>query len=235
VFGKNLASASDGAAGASRGSGPFLDGDACVSDGVVGPGRVVSSALIACELASFIGSSDRSNGGGGGGGPRSVAVWSSARVDAAFDEKETSGTSLWFVVVDPTKPTGCDVDGGWSDGGTLTRVATASASSSSSSSSYGGNRAENTPNLLGGLDCLFGSIAVPGRPSTSSVSVDGYEFGPLPSLEDASFSAVRRRRAEDAQLECVSPAHAPGVVFIELVPAKSKAPSVESAVSFAFA
>ena len=147
----------------------------------------------------------------------------------------TSSTSddaaLWFVTVPAARPTHVDVEGGWSDGGTLARVTT-------SFRSRDGVNAEETETLgapLGWLDCAFGSTTVPGRPASASVSLDGYEFGPLPGAHGRFVERELRRAAESADLECVSPAHAPGTVPLELVPAKSRVPSVESATFFSFA
>ena len=120
------------------------------------------------------------------------------------------------MTVPEARPTHVDVEGGWSDGGTLARVTT------------------SLTHLAGGapgwLDCAFGSTLVPGRPASASVSADGFEFGPPPGA-----NSNQRRAAESAHLECVSPAHVPGTVPLELVPAKSKVPSAESAVFFSFA
>jgi hypothetical protein len=124
-----------------------------------------------------------------------------------------------------------DVEGGWSDGGTLARVTT-------SFRLRDGVNAEETETLgapLGWLDCAFGSTTVPGRPASASVSLDGYEFGPLPGAHGRFVERELRRAAESADLECVSPAHAPGTVPLELVPTKSRVPSVESATFFSFA
>ena len=122
----------------------------------------------------------------------------------------------------PAAPVNCDVQGGWSDGGTLARITTTYA-----------NSRKNAP---GWLDCQFGSVTVPGRPASASpeASHQGYEFGPLPGggASDSSYNA--RRAGDVADLECISPAHAPGVVPLELVPAKSKIPSIGSKVVFAF-
>jgi hypothetical protein len=236
VFGAHLASSADGASGGGSIAGPFADNDACVFGGVAVPAKVVSSALVACETLSQGAESPmrtharttaREPGGAlaGAVGPSAVSVFerashstrdsrttTSSKADAAAD----AAPSLWFVTVPEARPTRVDVEGGWSDGGTLARVTTSLT-----------HHAGGAP---GWLDCAFGSTVVPGRPASASVSADGFEFGPPPGA-----NSNQRRAAESAHLECVSPAHAPGTVPLELVPAKSKVPSAESAVFFSFA
>ena len=236
VFGAHLASSADGASGGGSIAGPFADNDACVFGGVAVPAKVVSSALVACETLSQGAESPtrtharttaREPGGAlaGAVGPSAVSVFerashstrdsrttTSSEADAAAD----AAPSLWFVTVPEARPTRVDVEGGWSDGGTLARVTTSLT-----------HHAGGAP---GWLDCAFGSTVVPGRPASASVSADGFEFGPPPGA-----NSNQRRAAESAHLECVSPAHAPGTVPLELVPAKSKVPSAESAVFFSFA
>ena len=265
VSGAHLASRADGASGAGSVPGPFADNDACVFGGVAVPAQVVSSALVACETragaeeapgrAAKTRSPARTKTARGNVssrslvGPSAVSAFgagddahalASESVDSrrfedsslggvfvASEARATTDVALWFVTVPAARPTQVDVEGGWSDGGTLARVTTSAVGDG-----VGGSGAFGS----GWLDCAFGSTTVPGRPASASVSADGYEFGPLPG-ERASRSAERERRraAESADLECVSPAHAPGTVPLELVPAKSKVPSAESAVFFSFA
>jgi hypothetical protein len=236
VFGAHLASSADGASGGGSIAGPFADNDACVFGGVTVPAKVVSSALVACETLSQGAESPtrtraRTTAGGDPGGARALAgavgpsaitvferASRSTRDSSEADAAADAAPSLWFVTVPEARPTHVDVEGGWSDGGTLARVTTSLT-----------HRAGGAP---GWLDCAFGSTTVPGRPASASISADGFEFGPPPG---AGSSSNQRRAAESAHLECVSPAHAPGSVPLELVPAKSKVPSAESAVFFSFA
>ena len=243
VFGAHLASSADGASGGGSIAGPFADNDACVFGGVAVPAKVVSSALVACETlsqgaesptrthtrttASFV---DPGDAFAGAVGPSAVSVYErashflqtktrdSSDVATSYeaDASADAAPSLWFVTVPEARPTHVDVEGGWSDGGTLARVTTSLT-----------HHAGGAP---GWLDCAFGSTLVPGRPASASFSADGFEFGPPPGA-----NSNQRRAAESAHLECVSPAHVPGTVPLELVPAKSKVPSAESAVFFSFA
>lgn len=247
VFGAHLASLADGASGAGSVAGPFVDGDACVFGGVAVPAKVVSSALVLCETRAGVsvnsmGKQSRASVVG----PSAVSAFGAQVVTSSHGapsllgktpsaSSSTSSTSddaaLWFVTVPAARPTHVDVEGGWSDGGTLARVTT-------SFRLRDGVNAEETETLgapLGWLDCAFGSTTVPGRPASASVSLDGYEFGPLPGAHGRFVERELRRAAESADLECVSPAHAPGTVPLELVPTKSRVPSVESATFFSFA
>ena len=221
LFGKDLVLGGDCATGKAGGTyGLFAGQDACVFAGGAVPGFVVSSALVACETSA---GAHAAKGVKGGltipvSGPQSLSLWGA---DSSASS-EGGDSSLWFTTVAPAAPVNCDVQGGWSDGGTLARITTTYA-----------NSRKNAP---GWLDCQFGSVTVPGRPASASpeASHQGYEFGPLPGggASDSSYNA--RRAGDVADLECISPAHAPGVVPLELVPAKSKIPSIGSKVVFAF-
>ena len=234
VSGAHLASRADGASGAGAVSGPFADNDACVFGGIAAPAKAVSSALVACETragadAAAPGGAARASPGRGvvaarGVGPSAVSAFGAGGASPGED-RATTDAALWFVTVPAARPLSVDVEGGWSDGGTLARVTTSLVG-------------DGVPGAPGWLDCAFGSTAVPGRPASAAVSADGYEFGPPPGSRASRSSHLdrdARRAAESADLECVSPAHAPGTVPLELVPAKSKVPSVESAVFFSFA
>ena len=248
VFGAHLASRADGASGAGSVAGPFADGDACVFGGVAVPAKVVSSALVLCETRAGVGANSRPGQAtrrdakrASVVGPSAVSAFGAEAVSShgapsllgktpsvsGSSSSTSDDAALWFVTVPAARPTHVDVEGGWSDGGTLARVTT-------SFRSRNGVNAEETE-TFGWLDCAFGSTTVPGRPASASVSADGYEFGPLPGLHGRSVSEELRRAAESADLECVSPAHAPGTVPLELVPAKSRVPSVESGTFFSFA
>jgi len=235
----------------------------CVFAGVVFPARVVSSAVMTCETLAEVGSfaarrRDRNwwgpNGdddaagsnedgslgaalrgvegvpGGvvgaqgqrfneGGDATRGVRAVSACAVGSACGSDGSDGfgggvggggaNSLWFQSVRASSPVIADIDEGWDDGGTLVRLALST----------------RTP--ADWLDCAFGTTRVPARPAAAS------DDPHLPETAETAMGGMRG--GVNMDLECVSPAHAPGVVDVEIALTRSRMPSSGGAVKFAYA
>jgi len=261
VAGSHLAGPGDSIGGAPRdaSSGSENAGETrCVFAGVVFPARVVSSAVMTCETLAEVGSfaarrRDRNwwgpNGdddaagsnedgslgaalrgvegvpGGvvgaqgqrvneGGDATRGVRAVSACAVGSACGSDGSDGfgggaSSLWFQSVRASSPVIADIDEGWDDGGTLVRLALST----------------RTP--ADWLDCAFGTTRVPARPAAAS------DDPHLPETAETAMGGMRG--GVNMDLECVSPAHAPGVVDVEIALTRSRMPSSGGAVKFAYA
>ena len=189
---------------------------ACVFAGRTVPARAVSSAIMTCEVVA---GRDYPPAGGRDSGekkPGAAASAAGARattvcaLGAAACDGDGGGGGVanvaWFQSVDATEPAAADIDGGWTDGGTLVRL----------------RLSRRTPPEW--LDCRFGTTSVPARPASA-----GDEDG---AFADAALGL--EKFALDADAECVSPGHAAGRVDVEVVPARSRVPSAAAAVTFLF-
>jgi len=203
---------------------------ACVFGGGASPSRAVSSTLITCEVAAGV------EGGGAkaasakkvaasAGASReedasAVAVAAAASSSATAvrpvgvcppgsecDDDGAGDDSLWFQSVAPVEPIESDVALGWTDGGTLTRLAL------------------TAPIRAEWLECRFGTTIVPSRPASAWED-------PLAQFYGVEGALVRPSRKMD--IECVSPGHAAGKVPIEVALGRSKVPSARGAVSFKY-
>jgi hypothetical protein len=117
---------------------------------------------------------------------------------------------LWFQSTGATSPIKADIDEGFSDGGTLVRLALSTAL---------------PPDWL---DCRFGTIAVPARPVVY--------HDPAVDAKSAELLADARTQlgGVDMDLECISPGHAPGTVNVEVALTHSKMPSFGADVGFLY-
>ena len=126
--------------------------------------------------------------------------------------------ALWFQSVRVGWATAADVDEGWGAGGTLVRLALSTKA---------------TP--ADWLDCAFGTTRVPAREVHASndppVVVDAESER---ELADAMARLGGGKNGANMDLECVSPAHAPGVVDVEIALTRSRMPSSGGAVKFAY-
>ena len=234
----------------------------CVFAGVAFPARVVSSAVMTCETLAEVGSfgggsahrrwwgpndafdehepMTGANEGGslgaalrgvegvpggvvgaqgqrvneGGDATRGVRAVSACAVGSACGSDGSDGfgggaSSLWFQSVRASSPVIADIDEGWDDGGTLVRLALST----------------RTP--ADWLDCAFGTTRVPARPAAAS------DDPHLPETAETAMGGMRG--GVNMDLECVSPAHAPGVVDVEIALTRSRMPSSGGAVKFAYA
>ena len=189
---------------------------ACVFAGRTVPARAVSSAIMTCEVVAGRVYPPAGGHDSGEKKPGAVASAAGARattvcaLGAAACDGDGSGGGVagvaWFQSVDATEPAAADIDGGWTDGGTLVRLRLSRRS---------------PPEWL---DCRFGTTSVPARPASA-----GDENG---AFADAALGL--EKFALDADAECVSPGHAAGRVDVEVVPAHSRVPSVAAAVTFLF-
>ena len=123
------------------------------------------------------------------------------------DDDGAGDDSLWFQSVAPVEPIESDVALGWTDGGTLTRLAL------------------TAPIRAEWLECRFGTTIVPSRPASAWED-------PLAQFYGVEGALVRPSRKMD--IECVSPGHAAGKVPIEVALGRSKVPSARGAVSFKY-
>ena len=233
VLGEHLAPG--GTHGSSLSGGAAIEGGAndatpaCVFGAVAAPAHVISSAVVACEVsAPVVMAPDRSReieGGGDGtegpwgegdpfaavavasgetsGGLRPMTVCSQGGSSAC--DATDAGGALWFQSVAATVPVASDVAEGWTDGGTLVRVAL------------------SNPLPPEWLECRFGAVAVPARPALAS------------SAEAYGSRAAHRAGGSNAdmELECVTPGHGPGLVPVQVALAHSRVPSLGS-VTFRF-
>ncbi len=131
-------------------------------------------------------------------------------------------SSLWFQSVRASSPVIADIDEGWDDGGTLVRLALST----------------RTP--ADWLDCAFGTTRVPARPAAAAD--DPPLWNDADAATEVGADATARlgrwggtRGGVNMDLECVSPAHAPGVVDVEIALTRSRMPSSGGAVKFAYA
>lgn len=156
----------------------------------------------------------------GGDATRGVRAVSACSVGSACGSSDGSdgfgggsggggANSLWFQTVRASSPVIADIDEGWDDGGTLVRLALST----------------RTP--ADWLDCAFGTTRVPARPAAAS------DDPHLPETAETAMGGMRG--GVNMDLECVSPAHAPGVVDVEIALTRSRMPSSGGAVKFAYA
>ena len=138
-------------------------------------------------------------------------VTACARGGSCGGDSEGTGTNmLWFQSTGATSPIKADIDEGFSDGGTLVRLALSTAL---------------PPDWL---DCRFGTIAVPARPVVY--------HDPAVDAKSAELLADARTQlgGVDMDLECISPGHAPGTVNVEVALTHSKMPSFGADVGFLY-
>ena len=124
--------------------------------------------------------------------------------------------ALWFQSVRASSVTAADIDEGWDDGGTLVRLALST----------------RTP--ADWLDCAFGTTRVPARPAAASNDPPVVDAESASELADAMARLGGGKNGANMDLECISPAHAPGVVDVEIALTRSRMPSSGGAVKFAY-
>lgn len=138
-------------------------------------------------------------------------VTACARGGSCGGDSEGTGTNmLWFQSTGATSPIKADIDEGFSDGGTLVRLALSTAL---------------PPDWL---DCRFGTVSVPARPVVY--------HDPAVDAKSAELLADARTQlgGVDMDLECISPGHAPGTVNVEVALTHSKMPSFGADVGFLY-
>ena len=124
--------------------------------------------------------------------------------------------TLWFQSVRASSVKEADIDEGWDDGGTLVRLALST----------------RTP--ADWLDCAFGTTRVPARPAAASSDPPLVDAESARELADAMARLGGGKSGANMDLECISPAHAPGVVDVEIALTRSRMPSSGGAVKFAY-
>ena len=131
----------------------------------VGSGR--ADGTHAANPISVGGTGTPGSGAAGAAGLRPITVCSSG---ATCDSTDSS-TMLWFQSVASTTPVAGDIQSGWTDGGTLVRVAL------------------SAPLPPEWLECRFGSVAVPARPA---LATSAGEYG-ASSVRRCNFKLLQTR------------------------------------------